>query len=99
MSLEARYQHHSQKTVDTISNLDNLEQVATAAGHGYAELGLEHNAGWVQVEIDPKNVRPSYDVRFIRTFSPQVIKALLFELSESRQKLSELGESVSVTPR
>lgn len=99
MSLEARYQHHSQKTVDAISNLENLESIATAAGHGYSAIGLTHNAGWVEVEIDPKNVRPSYDLSFIRTFSPQVIKALLFELSESRQKLAELGESVTVTPR
>lgn len=99
MSLEPRYQHHSQKTLDTIADLDRLEQVAAAAGHGYSRVGLDHNAGWTQVSIDPKNVRPNYDLRHIAAFSPDVIQALLFELSESRKKLAELGESIVIPAR
>jgi hypothetical protein len=99
MSLEPRYQHHSQKTLDLTADLERLENVATAAGHGYARVGLELNAGWTEVAVAPENVRPNYDLRHIKTFSPQVVKALLFELSESRKKLAELGESITIDPR
>lgn len=96
MSLEPRYQHHSEQTIKTISNLEELESIATAAGHGYAQLGLELNAGWTEVAIDPANTRPNYDLRHISTFSPAVIQALLFELNESRKKLAELNESITI---
>jgi hypothetical protein len=99
MSLEPRYQHHSQKTLDTIADLDRLEQVAAAAGHGYARILVEHNAGWTEVAIAPENSRPNYDLRHIAAFSPDVIQALLFELSESRKKLAELGESIVIPAR
>ena len=87
MSLDPRFnKHHSVKTVEVLQNLDSLESVAAAAGHGYMRRDL--NAGWTQVEFDDENVRPTYDLRYIRTFSPQVVQALLFELSESRKALS-----------
>ena len=90
MSLEARYnQNHAPEILEKLKNLDDLEQIATAAGHGYAALGLKHNADWVQVEIDPENCRPGYDLAHIRTFSPDLIRALLFELSEARKALAE----------
>ncbi len=95
MSLEARYnQHHSAEVIARLQNLDELEQVAAAAGHGYSQVGLQHNAGWVEVSIAENNVRPSYDLRYIRTFSPDLVKALLFDLSETRKKLAELESIV-----
>lgn len=87
MSLEPRYQHHSDKTLAKLRNLDSLEQVAAAAGHGYAQLNPKLNLEWVDVEFDPENVRPSYDANHIQTFSPDLVQALLFELSESRKAL------------
>lgn len=99
MSLETRYQNHSQETVDLIQNLDELDSIATAAGHGYSQLGLTFNAGWVEVEIDPENTRPRYDMSHIRTFSPDTMQALIYELSESRKRLAELGESITVPVR
>jgi len=99
MSLEPRYQNHTPETVAVIRNLEDLEQIAAAAGHGYAQIGLTHNAGWTEVAIDPENVRPSYDLVHIKTFSPDVIAAILFELSESRKKLAELGQPVTVPTR
>jgi hypothetical protein len=99
MSLEARYQHHSANTVATISNLDRLEQIAAAAGHGYSQIGLDLNAGWTEIAIAPENVRPSYDLNYIKTFSPEVLAALLFELNESRNKLAELGATITVPTR
>lgn len=88
MSLEARYQHHDSEVIEEIQNLDRLEQIATAAGHGYAVLNPQLNTGWVHLEIDEANVRPSYDRHHIMTFSPDLVKALLFELSESRTALA-----------
>jgi hypothetical protein len=50
---------------------DDLEQVARAAGHGYAHLPLnvELNAGWTCLD-NRENVRLSYDVNFLKQFSP-----------------------------
>jgi hypothetical protein len=90
MSLDPQYnQHHDAEVLEELQDLDRLEQIATAAGHGYAAVGITHNAGWVQVEIDPQNVRPSYDLLHIETFSPDLIKAMLFELSELRKQVSQ----------
>lgn len=90
MSLEARYnQNHDPEILAKLVNLDDLEQIAAAAGHGYATLGLKHNAGWVEVQVDEENCRPSYDLTHIATFSPDLIRALLFELSEARKALAE----------
>lgn len=92
MSLEPRYnQHHSQKTLDKLKNLDSLEQVAAAAGHGYGHIGLNLNlnAGWTEVQFGEDNVRPSYDLNHIYTFSPDLIQAMLFELSELRKAVAE----------
>lgn len=89
MSLDPKFnQHHAPEVFKELEDLDRLEQIAAAAGHGYAAVGLKHNAGWVQVEIDPKNVRPSYDRLHIETFSPELIQAMLFELSELRKQVA-----------
>lgn len=95
MSLDPRFnKHHSEKVIAKLRNLDSLEQVAAAAGHGYAALGLDLNAGWTQVAFDEENVRPSYDLNHIHTFSPALVQALLFELSESRKALTEARKMV-----
>jgi hypothetical protein len=89
MSLDPKYnKHHAPEILEELQNLDRLDAIATAAGHGYASVGLKHNAGWVEVEIDPKNVRPSYDRLHIETFSPELIQAMLFELSELRKQVA-----------
>lgn len=89
MSLDPKFnQHHEPEVLKELEDLDRLEQIAAAAGHGYAAVGLKHNAGWVQVEIDPKNARPSYDRLHIETFSPDLIQAMLFELSELRKQVA-----------
>lgn len=91
MSLDPRFNtHHSDEVLEVLKNLDDLEQVAAAAGHGYSR-DAEHNAGWVELSIDPENVRPSYDLNYIRTFSPDLIAALLFELSEARKALAQVS--------
>lgn len=90
MSLEPRYNtHHSAEVLERLKNLDDLEQIATAAGHGYG-YDRDFNAGWVELEIASDNSRPSYDLSHIKTFSPELIKALLFELSEARKALAKL---------
>lgn len=90
MSLDPKYnKNHAPEILDELQDLDRLEQIAAAAGHGYANVGVEHNAGWTQVEIASENVRPSYDLYHIKTFSPELIRALLFELSELRKSSAQ----------
>lgn len=95
MSLHPRYQHHSPSTMATLENLAVLDSTASAAGHGYAEINPDLNLGWVDVTIDEKNVRPTYDARHIRTFSPELVKALLFELNERRQAQVEAKKALT----
>lgn len=95
MSLDPKYNtRRSESVMKTLENLDELDQVAMAAGHGYSQIGLEHNAGWVEVQIDEANARPSYDLRFIRTFTPEVIHAMLYELSVSRKLAADLQKTL-----
>lgn len=90
MSLDPKYnKHHAPAVLTQLEDLDALEQIATAAGHGYAELNPVLNAGWVDVTIAEENVRPNYDIRHIKTFSPELMRALLFELSEARKKIAD----------
>lgn len=62
-----------------LTRLEQLEQIATAAGHGFGHLGLRSqlnlNAGWTRLDLTD-NVRPTYDQHFLRTFDPESIKAL-----------------------
>jgi hypothetical protein len=52
------------------------EQRAASAGHGCGYLLHEHNAGWVEVDLPAEhNVRPSYELRFIREHSPDRVLA------------------------
>lgn len=90
-SLEPRYNQNIDLT--QLSNLDDLNQVAAAAGHGYAELNRKYNAGWVNVTLDKDNKRPSYDMNFIATFSPELVHAMLYELSEARKTIANLTAS------
>lgn len=53
------------------ARLDEDDAMARCAGHGCGRLH-EHNAGWVEVDLpDEHNARPSYEMRFIRTHSPE----------------------------
>jgi len=79
-------QHHDAESIAKLQNLEQLHSIAAAAGHSTALIGKEYNAGWVDIEIAEDNVRPTYDRRFITTFSPDLIKAMLFELSELRKQ-------------
>lgn len=95
MSLDPKYnKQRSAQVIEALKDLDALDQVAAAAGHGYAELGLELNADWVEVQIDEANNRPSYDLRFIRTFTPEVVHAMLYELNESRKLAASLEKTL-----
>lgn len=70
-------------------NIDDLYQVAEAAGHGDGLVGRKYNAGWVDVELIGVNVRPGYDMNFIQTFSPDFVQELLTELKAARAELAE----------
>lgn len=70
-------------------NIDDLYQVAEAAGHGDGLVGREYNAGWVDVEFANHNTRPGYDRNFIETFSPEFVQELLTELKKARTELAE----------
>lgn len=55
------------------NRIDDDRQTAVAAGHGNALVFRNDNAGWVQVEL-PDNVRPTYDIRHIKTWSPDRVE-------------------------
>lgn len=74
-------------------NIDDLYQVAEAAGHGDGLVGRKYNAGWVDVELTGVNVRPGYDMNFIQTFSPDFVQELLTELKAARTELAEYKDS------
>lgn len=80
----------TQQERKTDSQLEDLKQVAIAAGHGDGRVFTNHNAGWVQVEL-PNNVRPSYDLNFIKTFNPDYVEELINEILELRAKVAEQG--------
>lgn len=57
------------------ARINEDEQMATAAGHGCGYLH-EHNGGWVEVALpESHNARPTYEMRFIRTISPERVLA------------------------
>lgn len=62
-----------------LTRISELEQCATAAGHGFGHLGLSRllnlNAGWTQLDLTD-NVRPTYDQRFVREFGPDAVLRL-----------------------
>jgi hypothetical protein len=70
-------------------SIDDLYQVAEAAGHGDGLVGREYNAGWVDIELTGVNVRPGYDMNFIKTFSPEFVQELLTELKKTKAELAE----------
>lgn len=72
----------------TDSQLNDLKQVAIAAGHGDGRVFTDHNAGWVQVEL-PNNVRPGYDINFIHTFNPDFVQELIDEILELRAQVKQ----------
>lgn len=95
MSLDPKYnKRRSAKVSETLKNLDELDQIAIAAGHGHSQIGREHNAGWVEVQLDEANTRPSYDLRFIRTFTPEVVHSMLYELSLARKLAADLQKTL-----
>jgi hypothetical protein len=70
-------------------NIDRLEQVAAAAGHGHGHRGIGQGPRpWYELE---GNVRPSYDIHFIQTFNPQVVKHLLDRLAAAEDTLAAHG--------
>lgn len=83
--------------------LDELEQCATAAGHGFGHLGLGSllnlNAGWTQLDLTD-NVRPTYDQRFVREFGPEAVLRLcrahrqIVELHTGAHTCREMHEGV-----
>lgn len=86
----------TEQTKDTSKgNIDDLYQVAEAAGHGDGLVGREYNAGWVDVELTGVNTRPGYDMNFIQTFSPDFVQELLTELKAARAELAEYKDDAS----
>lgn len=80
----------TEQTKDTSKgNIDDLYQVAEAAGHGDGLVGRKYNAGWVDIEFIGVNVRPGYDLNFIETFSPDFVQELLTELKATKTELAE----------
>lgn len=57
-----------------LARIADDENTAACAGHGNGLVFHDWNAEWVQVEL-PDNARPIYDVRHIRTFSPERVLA------------------------
>lgn len=57
-----------------LARIDDDENTARCAGHGNGLVFHDWNAEWVQVEL-PDNARPTYDVRHIRTFSPDRVRS------------------------
>lgn len=74
-------------------SIDDLYQVAEAAGHGDGLVGREYSAGWVDVEFAGHNTRPGYDRNFISTFSPDFVQELLTELKKTKAELAEYKDS------
>lgn len=74
-------------------NIDDLYQVAEAAGHGDGLIGRKYNAGWVDVELIGVNVRSGYDMNFIQTFSPDFVKELLTDLKKAKAELAEYKDA------
>jgi hypothetical protein len=74
-------------------SVEDLYQVAEAAGHGDGLIGREYSAGWVDVEFAGYNTRPSYDRNFIETFSPEFVQELLTELKAARAELAEYKDA------
>jgi hypothetical protein len=70
-------------------NVENLVQVATAAGHGHGHRPLrEGPKPWYDLD---DNVRPSYDIHFIQTFNPRVVMHLLDRLTAAEDTLAAAG--------
>ncbi|WP_027930721.1 DUF6221 family protein [Amycolatopsis thermoflava] len=69
--------------------LDEDWNCAAAAGHGFGHLPLltEHNGGWTRLDLD-ENVRPSYDVRYLKWFDPHRMMAEV----ESKRRILDLIE-------
>lgn len=75
------------------ARIHDEEQLAVAAGHGHSSASRPFanrpNADWTEVEF-PDNVRPSYDLRLIRVWSPDriveefQIKRAVLDLHASR---------------
>lgn len=74
-------------------SIDDLYQVAEAAGHGDGLVGREYSAGWVDVEFAGYNTRPGYDRNFISTFSPDFVQELLTELKNTKEELTEYKDA------
>jgi hypothetical protein len=79
-------------------SIDDLYQVAEAAGHGDGLIGRKYNAGWVDIELIGENVRPSYDLNFIQTFSPDFVQELLTELKKAREEIADLKATAYYPP-
>lgn len=75
----------------TDSQINDLKQVAIAAGHGDGRVFTNHNAGWVQVEL-PNNSRPSYDLNYFKVFNPDFVESLLDEILELRAQVAKQAE-------
>lgn len=69
-------------------NLDTIEQVAVAAGHGHTRPVGHGPSPWYDLT---DNVRPSYDIHFIQTFNPDVVEHLIHRLRAAEDTLAEHG--------
>lgn len=48
--------------------------MALEAGHGFIDFLAGRNAGWTDIDLS-ENVRPAYDARLVRSFSPDRVLA------------------------
>jgi len=73
-----------------LARITEDELCARAAGHGCGYLH-EHNADWVEVELPAEhNVRPSYEMRQIKRWSPDRVLAEC----DAKRRMVDHAESV-----
>jgi len=87
-----------------LAKLDEVEQCATAAGHGFGHLGLGSllnlNAGWTKLDL-ADNVRPNYDQRFVRMIDPDAVLRLCQahrDLVAEWQKRKQMADLLDADP-
>lgn len=73
------------------TQLETEWNCAKSAGHGFGHRSLfeERNAGWTDLDLSD-NCRPSYDVRFLKVFSPERVLA---EVAATRALIAALRQA------
>jgi hypothetical protein len=73
-------------------SLQELQQIAEAAGHGHGHRGIGHQPDpWFSLD---DNCRPSYDLLFIRTFTPRFTRELVDRLASAEWERDALREEM-----